>query len=92
MSVGGEGAQGASEDISERNERFQFKLPRRLEVERPCLAVQLPTKDRNSFFITFSTVLVAKVSHMIFVLWLTPFQEVGWHSGLEQQAQGNVYV
>lgn len=41
----GEGAQGASGAISERNERFSFKLPRRLKLKTPCLAVQLPTKD-----------------------------------------------
>ena len=36
---------GPVEIISERNERFSFKLPKRLKLKRPCLAVQLPTKD-----------------------------------------------
>lgn len=40
-----EGDGGASEDISERNERFNFKLPRMLELKRPHLVVQLPTKN-----------------------------------------------
>lgn len=45
MSVGGGGSSRASGDISQRNERFSFKLPRRSELKRPRLAVQLPTKD-----------------------------------------------
>lgn len=35
----------ASEDISEGNERFHFKLHRRLKLKRLCLAVQLPASD-----------------------------------------------
>lgn len=35
----------ASGDISERNERFNFELSRRLKAKRPCLTVQLPTRD-----------------------------------------------
>lgn len=64
------GDQGASEDISERNERFHFKLPRILELKRPHLAVQLPTKNRNSFVIAFSTALVVKVSRMILMFYV----------------------
>lgn len=36
--------------------------------------------------------LIAEVSCIIFVLWLTPFQEVRKHTDLEQQAQVNEYI